>query len=62
MQNLEESLKKDLSRILKTIKKNEMPADKKRDAVNKVIEIFAMLGVEQDNNDKKLIAEILNVK
>lgn len=61
-ESLVKELKEDLSGILKGLKERDMPADKKREAVNKAIELFGMLGVEQREEDKKIIEEILNMK
>ncbi len=59
---LRKNLKRGLSRILKNLRDNDMPADKKRDAVNKGVELYSMLGIEPGEGDKKIIAEINNMK
>lgn len=60
--SLVKGLKRDLSRVLKGLKAREMRADKKRDAVNKAIGLFSLLGIEQSEEDKIIIAEIVNMK
>lgn len=59
--SLVKELKEDLSGILKALKVRKMPADKKREAVNRVIELYSLLGIEQSEEDKEITIEIASM-